>query len=58
MRRAVFAHLSASAVARATLNPGLHWGGWRLPVWFELAMVASAGIAMLLGAVVQFSKPE
>src|ERR1043166_4450832 len=32
LRRAVFAHVNGlTAAAQRTLNPGMTWGGWRLP---------------------------
>jgi len=58
MRRAVFDHVAAPAAARATLAPGLSWGSWRLPVWFEIAMIAGVGVILLIVAMRQFSKPE
>lgn len=58
MRRTVFAYVSAPPALQQALNPGLSWGAWRLPVFFELGLVALAGLLMLALAVVQFSKPE
>jgi ABC-2 type transport system permease protein len=39
MRRAVFNSVHLSAAARAAYSPGMHWGSWKLPVPFELAIV-------------------
>ena len=58
MRRAVFDHVNIPRHLARTLNPGMTWGGHRLPVGLELAVVAGLGLAMLVAAVVQFSRPE
>lgn len=58
MRRVVFDHVNISPRLARTLNPGISWGGHRLPAGLELAIVALVGLAMLAGAVVQFSRPE
>jgi ABC-2 type transport system permease protein len=58
MRRAIFEHVKAPAGVARTLNPGMTWGGWRLPTSLELGMIAFLGIALLGVAVFQFSRPE
>jgi ABC-2 type transport system permease protein len=58
MRRAVFDHVDISPRLAHTLNPGMTWAGHRLPAGLELAVVAGLGLAMLVMAVVQFSRPE
>jgi ABC-2 type transport system permease protein len=58
MRRAVFDRVDIPPRLAHTLNPGVTWGGHRLPVGLELAVVAALGLAMLAAAVVQFSRPE
>jgi len=58
MRRAVFDHVDIPPRLAHSLNPGITWGGHRLPVGLELAIVGVMGLAMLIGAVVQFSRPE
>jgi ABC-2 type transport system permease protein len=58
LRRDVFAHLNIPAVVTKALDPGVHWGSWRLPTWFELALVVAVGLAALTVAVVQFSKTD
>ena len=35
MRRLVFSHLDISAAARAALDPGVTWWGWRVPALLE-----------------------
>jgi ABC-2 type transport system permease protein len=54
----VFDHVSVSPRVARVLNPGMTWGGWRLPLSLELGMVAVLGALMLVFAVVQFSRPE
>lgn len=58
MRRAVFDRVDISPRLARALNPGITWGGHRLPVGIELAVVGALGLAMLVFAVVQFSRPE
>jgi ABC-2 type transport system permease protein len=58
MRRTVFTHAHASAAVTRTLEPGITWGGWHLPVLFELGFVALVAAALLVGAVAQFSRVE
>jgi ABC-2 type transport system permease protein len=58
IRRAVFAHLDISEVARHALAPGVTWWGWRLPGIFEAALVAMIGFGLLTVAIVRFSRTE
>ncbi len=58
IRRIVFSHLDISAVARATLDPGVTWWGWHIPSVLEAAVVAVLGLIMLGIAIVQFSRAE
>jgi ABC-2 type transport system permease protein len=58
VRRAVFAHLHASPAVVHRLNPGVTWGGWRVPTAVELLMVAAMGTAMLAIAIWQFRKAD
>jgi ABC-2 type transport system permease protein len=58
VRRAVFAHLDVSAPVMAKLNPGVTWGGWRVPTGVELLIVAVMGVAMLLVGIRQFRSVE
>jgi ABC-2 type transport system permease protein len=58
MRRAVFAHLKISAVARHVLDPGVTWWGWHLPGLFEAGVVALLGLLMLGIAIFEFSRIE
>jgi len=58
VRRAVFAHVHASASVKAALSAGVRWGHWTLPVGFELAIIAAMGVAMLALAMAQFGRSE
>lgn len=58
MRRLVFDHLDVSAEARQTLDAGVTWFGWQLPVWFEICMIALLGLAMMAVAIRQFARSE
>ncbi|MDO8187573.1 ABC transporter permease [Conexibacter sp. JD483] len=58
MRRLVFDHLDVSDAARATLDPGVSWFGWTLPVWFEVALVLLLGLVLMTIAVRQFLRAE
>lgn len=58
MRQAVFSHLSVPPEVNATLNPGVSWGSWQVPVLFELGMVAALGLILLGAAVAQFKKAD
>jgi ABC-2 type transport system permease protein len=59
MRRAVFSHLHhVKATTIATLNPGVHWNGWRVPTLVELGIVALMSVVMLSIAIWQFSKAD
>jgi ABC-2 type transport system permease protein len=58
MRRAVFAHLDISAAARAALDPGVTWFGWRVPGLLEALVVAALGLVMLAIAIAEFSRIE
>jgi ABC-2 type transport system permease protein len=58
MRRAVFAHIKISAVARHALDPGVTWWGWHVPGLLEAGVVAALGLAMLTVAIVEFSRAE
>ena len=58
MRRAVFTYVSATPAIQQRLNAGLTWGGWELPIAFELAIVAAVAVVSLALAVWQFGKAE
>ena len=58
MRRAVFAHVHASVALQQRMNAGVTWGSCRLPIPFELGLVAGGAAIVLILAVWQFSKAE
>jgi ABC-2 type transport system permease protein len=58
MRGLVFNHISASPEARAALDPGVTWFGWRVPTAIEIAVVAGLGLLMLGIAIWEFSTSE
>jgi ABC-2 type transport system permease protein len=58
MRRAVFAHVHAPASIERRMNPGMSWGGWHLPIAFELGLVAGGAALVLTLAVWQFNRTE
>jgi ABC-2 type transport system permease protein len=62
MRHLVFSHLSvppAVATALSTrLAPGITWGGWIVPLWLSLGIVAVMGVVMMSVAIAEFSKTE
>jgi ABC-2 type transport system permease protein len=58
MRRAVFAHIHISPVARHALDPGVTWWSWHIPGLVEAAVVGLIGLAMLAVAIVEFSRVE
>ncbi|MHB1525499.1 MAG: ABC transporter permease [Candidatus Dormibacteria bacterium] len=57
-RKAVFSQINLPPALRHTLDPGISWGSFQLPVWLEMAMIALAAVAMLLVAMNQFSKTD
>jgi ABC-type polysaccharide/polyol phosphate export permease len=62
MRHSVFTHLSLppqlSAEISARLAPSITWGGWVVPLWLSLGIVAVMGLAMMSVAIGEFSKTE
>jgi len=61
MRHAVFSHLGlspAAAAATAALDPGVTWGGWKVPDGLSLGLVAVLGILLLGLAIAEFRKTD
>jgi ABC-2 type transport system permease protein len=58
MRHMVFSHLTVSPLARAALDPGVTWWGWRVPPLVEAAMILILGLIMLGVAIWEFSATE
>jgi ABC-2 type transport system permease protein len=62
MRHLVFSHLSLPASVAAVINhrlaPSITWGGWVVPLWLSLGIVAVMGVVMMGVAIAEFSKTE
>jgi daunorubicin resistance ABC transporter membrane protein len=58
MRHVVFAHLDVDPAVLAQLDPGITWGGWVVPIWLDVLIVATLGAAMLGIAAVQFRRTD
>jgi ABC-2 type transport system permease protein len=62
MRHLVFSHLSVPPHIATYLNshlaPSITWGGWVVPLWFSLGLVAVMGLVMMSVAIAEFSKTE
>jgi daunorubicin resistance ABC transporter membrane protein len=62
MRHLVFSHLNVSplfaSVINAHLAPSITWGGWVVPLWLSLGIVALMGLGMMAVAIAEFSKTE
>ncbi len=56
IRRVVFAHISMSPVARATLDSGVTWGSYHLPIMLEVGVVFVLGVVMLTIGFIEFSR--
>jgi ABC-2 type transport system permease protein len=58
MRRMVFAALTLPAGAKAALDSGVTWWGWRVPGLLEAAMILILGLIMMGIAIWEFSATE
>jgi ABC-2 type transport system permease protein len=58
MRRLVFNHIDITDEARAALDPGVTWWGWRVPTLLEVAVVLVLGLVMLGVAIWEFNASE
>jgi ABC-2 type transport system permease protein len=58
MRHAVFSHLSFPPAFSKLLAPDITWGGWPVPLWLSLAMVAVMGLGLMAIAIAEVSKTE
>jgi ABC-2 type transport system permease protein len=56
MRHAVFSHLQVFGAGR--LAPSVTWGGWAVPLWFSLGLVAAMGLVMMSVAIAEFARTE
>jgi len=62
MRHLVFSHLNVPPQVAALINthlaPSITWGGWVVPLWLSLGIVAAMGLGMTGVAIAEFSKTE
>ncbi len=58
MRRLVFSHLHVNPLAKAALDPGVTWWGWRVPGLLEAGVILALGLLMLGIAIWEFSSTE
>jgi len=62
MRHLVFSHLNVppylTAIINERLAPSITWGGWIVPLWLSLGIVAIMGLGMMLIAITEFNKTE
>jgi ABC-2 type transport system permease protein len=62
MRHVVFSHLHVPASLAAQIStrfaPSITWGGWVVPLWLSLGIVAVMGVVMMAVAIAEFSKTE
>jgi ABC-2 type transport system permease protein len=58
VRAVVFARLNIPDAARATLDPGIWWGSFEVPVLLQVALVAASALILLVAAVKLFARTE
>ncbi len=58
VRDTIFHFIDVPDATLARLNPPLTWGGWEVPIWAQLAVVAVVGATLLAFAVRQFETAE
>ncbi|MFC4907316.1 ABC transporter permease [Actinomadura gamaensis] len=58
LRQAVFSHLSLTPQLRRTFDPGVTWGGWRVPVGLEIVLVVLMGLGLMAVAIAEFRRSE
>ncbi len=58
MRTVVFDHLHVDHATRATLDPGISWAGWPVPVGLQVVLVVACCAALLAAAVARFARTE
>ena len=56
MRRAVFAHLHVSELARKTLDPGVTWWNFHVSIFLDATVIAVLGLGFLAIAIAEFSR--
>ena len=58
VRAVVFARLNIPDAALATLDPGIWWGSFEVPVLLQVALVAASALILLVAAVKLFARTE
>lgn len=58
MRHVVFDRLDLGPETRVALDPGITWGGWTVPVWLSVLVVAALGSVLLGIAAAQFRRTD
>lgn len=58
MRSVVFDQLQVDPATRATLDPGIFWNGWQVPVGMQVGVVIATSLVFLAAAVVRFARTE
>jgi ABC-2 type transport system permease protein len=58
MRQTVFDRLDLTAGDRATLDPGISWGDWQVPVSVQVLVVVGVTAGLLALAIARFDRTE
>jgi ABC-2 type transport system permease protein len=58
MRHIVFEHLAVPPAVLNRLDPGVTWGGWVVPIWADILVIALLGSLMLAIAAIQFRRTD
>ena len=58
MRQVVFERLDLTAADRATLDPGITWGDWQVPVSMQVGVVLAVTAGLLAVAIARFDRTE
>jgi hypothetical protein len=58
MRAVVFDNLDVDPTTWATLDPGIFWFGWPVPIWLQVTLVVACSTALLGVAVARFARTE
>lgn len=58
VRAVVFDRLGVDAATRATLDPGIVWGTWQVPIGVQVAIILATSLALLVLAVRMFDRRE
>lgn len=58
MRSVVFDHLDVDPATRATLDPGISWNHWQVPMGLQIVLAIAVSIVLLAAAVTRFTRTE